>query len=562
MRRDTATRRVSRGSQLPLELLVWIASVSGMFAPGCNCIHPRDWDGGTGGGGMDSGLVFCDSMTPCPSGEYCLAGLCISDCSDTNPCPNGAMCSADGHCVGGACTFSPPITGCGDPCSASMPCPAGLYCGPDGTCTADCSASVACPNGAMCTADGHCEGGGLDAGVCTVSGCGDTCSASSPCPTGLYCAANGHCTQDCSGSSPCRNGGICTSDGRCIGASGDAGAGHNCPRTTEVDCGSGCINVLSDPNNCGSCGNACLPSQVCSVGRCMAGCTARQTDCNRSCVDLSTDSMNCGMCGHACPNNLVCAAGSCGCTTISGSSHGLTECSMECVNLDSDRRNCGSCSHECLTTCPSRAWTCDSQGIHCGPAGTGCGGTVDCGGCPTMGDTCGGGGVPGTCGHGGTCRRLTCSDLGVTCGSYGDGCGGTIDCGGCTLPDTCGGGGINGQCGRPVCSHMTCMDMCPSGTTFCDGVCFDLSNDASNCGGCGISCGYGGTCSGGSCHCGGATPDANGADAGHDVCSPGGCTYCPGPGCVNTASDLSNCGACGMACPRGQFCAMGACIGG
>ena len=42
--------------------------------------------------------------------------------------------------------------------------------------------------------------------------------------------------------------------------------------------------------------------------------------------------------------------------------------------------------------------TCTDLGFDCGPAGDGCGKTLDCGDtCPVQGDTCGGGGVATTC---------------------------------------------------------------------------------------------------------------------------------------------------------------------
>src|SRR5207244_4388026 len=81
--------------------------------------------------------------------------------------------------------------------------------------------------------------------------------------------------------------------------------------------------------------------------------------------------------------------------------------------------------------------SCTAQGIHCGPAGDGCGNLVDCGPCPP-GSTCGGGGTPGVCGAP-SCTPLGCGNL--KCGPTGDGCGNIIDCGKCVAPQTCGGGG-------------------------------------------------------------------------------------------------------------------------
>jgi hypothetical protein len=83
--------------------------------------------------------------------------------------------------------------------------------------------------------------------------------------------------------------------------------------------------------------------------------------------------------------------------------------------------------------------------IHCGPAGDGCGGLLQCGPCPPN-KTCGGGGTPGVCGSG--CMTRSCAVQGIECGPAGDGCGGVLDCGKCVAPDTCGGGGVSGHCGH------------------------------------------------------------------------------------------------------------------
>jgi hypothetical protein len=92
--------------------------------------------------------------------------------------------------------------------------------------------------------------------------------------------------------------------------------------------------------------------------------------------------------------------------------------------------------------------TCPQLGIGCGPAGDGCGKSIDCGPC-TPPQTCGGGGVPGQCGilDAGVCKPITCQQQHVGCGPAGDGCGNALDCGPCTPPETCGGGGVPGQCG-------------------------------------------------------------------------------------------------------------------
>jgi len=99
--------------------------------------------------------------------------------------------------------------------------------------------------------------------------------------------------------------------------------------------------------------------------------------------------------------------------------------------------------------------TCASQNATCGPIGDGCGGVIDCGTCAAP-DTCGGGGTLFSCGNGGpSCTPRTCADAGATCGKVSDGCGGlTADCGDCSMGQTCGGAGMPNKCGAPPCTGL------------------------------------------------------------------------------------------------------------
>jgi hypothetical protein len=83
---------------------------------------------------------------------------------------------------------------------------------------------------------------------------------------------------------------------------------------------------------------------------------------------------------------------------------------------------------------------------------------------------------------------------------------------------------------------------CPAGTTYCSGVCVDISSDHANCGGCGIECESAQVCSNGRCvlEC------------------PAGETDCSGQ-CTDLDSDYLNCGSCGHACGTDQVCRAGAC---
>jgi hypothetical protein len=57
--------------------------------------------------------------------------------------------------------------------------------------------------------------------------------------------------------------------------------------------------------------------------------------------------------------------------------------------------------------------------------------------------TCGGAGISNRCGTGtGGCNKLTCAGQNVACGQASDGCGGLVDCGGCPSGRYC----QNGAC--------------------------------------------------------------------------------------------------------------------
>ncbi len=72
--------------------------------------------------------------------------------------------------------------------------------------------------------------------------------------------------------------------------------------------------------------------------------------------------------------------------------------------------------------------------------------------------------------QGPSCVPTTCSAQGLNCGPAGDGCGGTLSCGTCASPTTCGGGGQSGVCGTPkvytdgtFTRDYDASTLCPSG---------------------------------------------------------------------------------------------------
>ncbi len=226
--------------------------------------------------------------------------------------------------------------------------------------------------------------------------------------------------------------------------------------------------------------------------------------------------------------------------------------------------------------------TCASQGLDCGVAIDGCGGTLHCGTCAS-GEVCGGAGVPNVCGPP-PCQPTTCAALGRTCGRAPDGCGGTLECGTCKAPETCGGAGVPGVCGPPACTPSTCASLgknCGSASDGCGGTLV--------CGTCpaGQTCGGGGapnvcgrapcrptTCAELGRNCGTVSDGCEGTlecgtCAAPEVCGGGGVPHvCGVPPCTpaTCASLGAECGPvpdgcggmleCGT-CPEGQTCGGG-----
>lgn len=109
------------------------------------------------------------------------------------------------------------------------------------------------------------------------------------------------CALQCADNSECPTTAICYRQVACL--------------PTCLSCGGHCIQSLHD--NCGSCGNACLASQLCETdGHCADSCAAGETPCNGACTSVANDPFNCGACGNACNPQAgqVCASGAC--TTV------------------------------------------------------------------------------------------------------------------------------------------------------------------------------------------------------------------------------------------------------
>jgi 3-keto-disaccharide hydrolase len=128
-----------------------------------------------------------------------------------------------------------------------------------------------------------------------------------------YCADTASDKQNCgSCGNVCNTGYVCT-NGAC---SLSCGALTMCAPTSGAPY---CANIDSDPANCGGCGYTCTyphASSKCVNGCVIGPCTAPFLDCDgqesTGCeVNSSNDPNNCGACGNACAPGQLCGAGTC-----------------------------------------------------------------------------------------------------------------------------------------------------------------------------------------------------------------------------------------------------------
>jgi hypothetical protein len=269
--------------------------------------------------------------------------------------------------------------------------------------------------------------------------------------------------------------------------------GHWC-RSGERCLNGRCSDFGSDPSNCGGAGNVCPAGAPCIEGYCSAlGCLdSAMTACNNTCTRTRNDPANCGTCGNACPSGQACSSGNCSACPAAGEVFcpGHEGSSAGCTNPFTDLYNCGRCQHACGITEVCRAG--------------------ECSGCPEGTEKCGG-----------SCIDLMTSNY--SCGRCGNRC---------SAAQTC----VMGNC------------TCPEGTWVCGMSCVDLRTSNSSCGRCGTACPLHASCNNGICIC-------DGYDEGVRLC---------GGACTDTRSDDTNCGYCNNNCgsvygtPR--VCRDGRCI--
>lgn len=93
-----------------------------------------------------------------------------------------------------------------------------------------------------------------------------------------------------------------------------AGSEGPCPGGGSL-CGTECVFLGSDENNCGGCGNVCAADEECIAAVCtdLDPCDGGPgTPCGSVCVaDINTDPDHCGECNNDCDDGEVCSGGTC-----------------------------------------------------------------------------------------------------------------------------------------------------------------------------------------------------------------------------------------------------------
>jgi hypothetical protein len=184
--------------------------------------------------------------------------------------------------------------------------------------------------------------------------------------------------------------------------------------------------------------------------------------------------------------------------------------------------------------------------------------STDSNNCGTCGTACGSGStcVDGACSP--TSTPASCSNGILTTGT-----GSQISCApyACSPTDaaclTSCNSNIDCAAGYTCDGSHACVPIstCSAGQVSCNGTCVDTNTDVNNCGACGQACSS-------VSH---ATAGCFNGFCGVAFCAPSyyDCDGDPADGCeINVDADVNNCGACGRACGAGQACVNGFCSDG
>lgn len=267
--------------------------------------------------------IACPSYDALNMGTQCSNGVCVMHCGDNLDC-NGLV---DDGCETFAKLDPNNCGGCGVKCKDGEPCILGV-CG----CLAP---KIFC--------NGTCVDPTKDDRNCGA--CGNECDGS-----GLP-AAPPHMGYNCSGS-------VCNNLG-CEQGWADCN-GDVATKGYESD---GCEVPLGTATDCEACGDACATGEKCAkrlpdttTSHC--SCDAGTMECSNACVDIASDPNNCGGCKIVCPGAAVsgfnshatpiCRSGVCGLTCDTGWADCDSKASNGCeINTARDPGHCGSCTNAC-----------------------------------------------------------------------------------------------------------------------------------------------------------------------------------------------------------------------
>ena len=528
----------------------------------------------------------CDDDNPCPLGQDCYRGFCVAEGCDegmTRPCYTGSEDTLGvGRCmqgtqtcvdgVFGACLGQqiPQLEECNDTdddcdgrtdeidgteCDTRMPgvCSVGTLECVDGGMGAVCTPTTPASEERCNSRDDDCDtrvDEGLEGDSCypaDTMGCtpdgGGGFACVGACQTGTFQCVDED-VRECVGAIvPSTDPDGCTADGEtAVDDDCDGDIDEDCP------CDDGETQACyGGPAGTAGVGPCMMGEQTCVANRfgaCEGAVLPEPETCGNEGTDNNCDGMmdNVPMRGMTCSvegNVGVCASGvrECdgpvlGCSTPDPSDELCNELDDDCdgstdetFDTTNDPANCGTCGTTCENDCCDGA--CTNVRLDEG----------NCGACA--------------------------ADGGATCADGEECCGGT-----CNAPALCAG----------------CAEDCAaSGTTCCSMECVDTQSDENNCGGCGVTCGAGQFCCGGTCTdesvdscgqgcntCGDDQLCCNNAcvDQGAEFC--GGCmsgcgsTCCAEDHdgtCVNLQNDPTNCGGCGVNCAPTDTCSNGMCCG-
>ncbi len=285
---------------------------------------------------LDRDLFNCGACgNECPPFSYdingsffCMKGTCQLMCLENTGDCNGFI---DDGCEAKLLIDPANCGTCGTKCAPGQPCFQG-QCG--------------CPKG-YTSCDGECVRLSTDSANCGA--CGNSCS------------------EDAAGVGACDGAAPPNSEINCR----DAQCGQHCALgfadCNKDFCGDGCETRLgNDTQNCGACGHACSPGQVCAAGKCLCDPVTDPggTYCGGTgCTDLQTDPNNCGACGNDCKGLIPPIGGYAGSPPTGSPACVLGRCTYECsagygncdghidngceVDLMVDPRNCGACGNQC-----------------------------------------------------------------------------------------------------------------------------------------------------------------------------------------------------------------------